>query len=207
MKLLFETVSGKKVLKEFENGTLAKKFIMKNKDKLSKAQIMEGPLGSGGWTPKKVLHNFKKGREKYNEIENLNSVKDSFNKNILNYISDILKDIAKKESMANEYYCGYNKHGLFILGGLFTDDVNVKDFEDSDSGKTRSISFNSEKYNQKVYLPKLTQYVKEHKSLPSEKQLRKYLEDVISKRYENNLKKQKLKKPERYMSKTDVEDF
>ena len=33
MKLLFETVSGKKVLKEFKNGTLAKNFIMKNKDK------------------------------------------------------------------------------------------------------------------------------------------------------------------------------
>ena len=41
MKLLFETVSGKKVLKEFENGTLAKNFIMKNKDKLSKAQILD----------------------------------------------------------------------------------------------------------------------------------------------------------------------
>ena len=168
---------------------------------------MKKYLGSGKWSFKKLLHNFKKGHENYNKIENLNSVKDSFNKKILNYISDILKDIAKKESMANEYYCGYNKYGLFILGGLFTDDVNVKDFEDSDSGKVRSISFNSEKYNQKVYLPKLTQYVKKHKLLPSEKQLRKYLEDVISKRYENNLKKQKLKKPERYLSKTDVEDF
>ena len=41
MKLLFETINGKEVLKEFENGTLAKNFIEKNKDKLSKAQIME----------------------------------------------------------------------------------------------------------------------------------------------------------------------
>ena len=41
MKLLFETVSGKKVLKEFENGTLAKNFIVKNKNKLSKAQILD----------------------------------------------------------------------------------------------------------------------------------------------------------------------
>lgn len=40
MKLLFETINGKKVLKEFENGTLAKNFIIKNKDKLSKAQIL-----------------------------------------------------------------------------------------------------------------------------------------------------------------------
>lgn len=207
MKILFETVNNKKVLKEFKNATLAKNFIVKNKDKLSKAQIMEGPLGSGGWTPKKAYHNFKKGHEKFKEIENINSVKDSFNKNILHYVSDILKDIGKKESMANEYYCGYNKHGLFILGGLFTDDINSVPMKDDDDYDYRNVIFNSEKYNQKVYLPKLTQYIKEHKSLPSEKQLRKYLEDVISKRYENNLKKQKLKKPERYMSRTDVQDF
>ena len=41
MKILFEAVNGKRILKEFKNGTLAKNFIVKNKDKLSKAQIME----------------------------------------------------------------------------------------------------------------------------------------------------------------------
>ena len=41
MKILFETVNGKEVLKEFENGTLAKNFIVKNKDKLYKAKILD----------------------------------------------------------------------------------------------------------------------------------------------------------------------
>lgn len=206
MKLLFETVSGKKVLKEFENGTLAKNFIVKNKDKLSKAQIMEGSLGSGGWTPKKAYHNFKKGHEKYKSFDSEMNVKDSFNNRIIDYISSILKEIAKKEGGINRYICGYNKYGLFIDSG-WIEDTPIRDMNDPDEGISRAVSFDSEKYEGKVYLPKLTQYVKEHKSLPSEKQLRKYLEDVISKRYENNLKKQKLKKPERYMSKTDVEDF
>lgn len=205
MKILFETVNGKEVLKEFENGTLAKNFIVKNKDKLSKAKIMEGPLGSGGWTPKKAYHNFKKGHEKYKSFDSEMNVQDSFNNRIIDYISSILKEISKKEGGINRYVCGYNKHGLFI--DTFFEGPALRDMNDPDEGSSRAVSFDSEKYKSKVYLPKLTQYVKEHKSLPSEKQLRKYLEDVISKRYENNLKKQKLKKPERFMSKTDVEDF
>ena len=58
MKLLFETVNGKKVLKEFENGTLAKNFIVKNKDKLSKATIMESEALDLSDTQKKFVSRF-----------------------------------------------------------------------------------------------------------------------------------------------------
>jgi len=206
MKLLFETVSGKKVLKEFENGTLAKNFIMKNKNKLSKAQIMEGPLGSGGWTPKKAYNNFKKGRENKKELSDVIRVRDSFNKDMQDYICEILKDISKKEGVLNTYGCGFNKHGIYICGGWF-DTPNTRDMNDSDAGASRMVTFDSDKYEEKIYLPKLTQYVKEHKSLPSEKQLRRYLEIMIDKRYSLNNAKLKAKQPTRHMSKTDVEDF
>lgn len=206
MKLLFETVSGKKVLKEFENGSLAKNFIVKNKDKLSKATIMEGPLGSGGWTPKKAYNNFKKGRENKKELRDTIRVKDSFNKDMQDYICDILGTITKKENMANTYGCGFDKHGIYICGGWF-EIPNTREIDDIDAGVSRRISFDSEKYEEKIYLPKLTQYVKEHKSLPSEKQLRHYLEAMIDKRYSINNAKQRAKKPTRLMSKTDVEDF
>ena len=64
MKILFESKSGKKVEKTFNTLTEAKTFVLKNKKAIKEAQIMEGPLGSGGWSPKKAYNNFKKGREK-----------------------------------------------------------------------------------------------------------------------------------------------
>jgi len=206
MKILFESKSGKKVEKTFNTLTEAKTFVLKNKKAIKEAQIMEGPLGSGGWTPKKAYNNFKKGREKYKSFDAEMNVKDSFNNRIIDYISSILKEIAKKEGDSNRYVCGYNKHGLFIDSGWY-DSPAIRDMNDPDEGSSRAVSFDSEKYEGKVYLTKLTQYVKEHKSLPSEKQLRQYLEATINKRYSINNAKMKAKKPTRLMSKTDVEDF
>lgn len=206
MKILFESKSGKKVEKTFNTLTEAKTFVLKNKKAIKEAQIMEGPLGSGGWTPKKAYNNFKKGREKYKSFDSEMNVKDSFNNRIIDYISSILKEIAKKEGGINRYICGYNKYGLFIDSG-WIEDTPIRDMNDPDEGITRAVSFDSEKYEGKVYLPKLTQYVKEHKSLPSEKQLRQYLEATINKRYSMNNAKMKAKKPTRLMSKSDVQDF
>ena len=64
MKILFESVNGKKGTKEFKTLSEAKSFVIKNKNVIKEAQIMEGPLGSGGWTPKKAFGQFKKGMNK-----------------------------------------------------------------------------------------------------------------------------------------------
>lgn len=60
----------------------------------------------------------------------------------------------------------------------------------------------------KMYLPKLTNYMKKHNGqLPSKNQIYNYFKDVIEKRYKVNLKKQLQKKPISHLSKNDVEDF
>ena len=161
MKILFESKSGKKVEKTFNTLTEAKTFVLKNKKAIKEAQIMEGPLGSGGWTPKKAYNNFKKGREKYKSFDAEMNVKDSFNNRIIDYISSILKEIAKKEGDSNRYVCGYNKHGLFIDSGWY-DAHAIRDMNDPDEGSSRAVSFDSEKYEGKVYLSKLTQYVNKY---------------------------------------------
>lgn len=67
MKILFETYSGKKVNKKFETAKDAKEYLLRNKSFIKEARIMEGPLGSGGWTPKKAIGQFVKGRKKLND--------------------------------------------------------------------------------------------------------------------------------------------
>lgn len=264
MKLLFETVNGKKVLKEFKNGTLAKNFIVKNKDKLFKAQIMEdgyegavdyekyrnylpgdaknikdiimkqayrfqgnmfvhfkflanevekyilsqtkgqimeGPLGSGGWTPKKAYHNFKKGHERLKNLQAMDKTKDSFGNHIHNYLADIASEAGKSIGMKNSFGVGRNEKGYYI--GCFTN--GYKTFNDED--QARQVKFTSEKYDNLIYMPKLTKYIENHESLPSRNQIFDYMKALIEKRYENNLNKMKNKKPINHMSKTDVEDF
>lgn len=67
MKILFETYSGKKINKIFETVKDAKEYLLRNKAFIKEAQIMERPLGSGGWTPKKAIGQFVKGRKKLND--------------------------------------------------------------------------------------------------------------------------------------------
>lgn len=45
MKILFETYSGKKVIKNFKSLNETKAFVQRNKAFIKEAQIMEGPLG------------------------------------------------------------------------------------------------------------------------------------------------------------------
>lgn len=56
-------------------------------------------------------------------------------------------------------------------------------------------------------MPKLTKYLEKHHSLPSEKQLRSYIEGLIDTRYKQNLDKDRKKNPKRHLSRTDVENF
>ena len=128
MKILFETVSGNKVLKEFKSGTLAKNFIEKNKDKLSKAQIMEGPLGSGGWTPKKAYKNFKKGHERLNNLQKMDKTKDSFGQNIFKYLTVIAGNVGKDMKMTNTFGVGRDEKGYYI----FSDGNAFRKFKDDE---------------------------------------------------------------------------
>ena len=74
-------------------------------------------------------------------------------------------------------------------------------------GASRVVDFDSEKYQNKIYMPKLTKYLEKHHSLPSEKQLRSYIEGLIDTRYKQNLDKDRKKNPKRHLSRTDVENF
>ena len=204
MKLLFETVNGKKVLKEFENGTLAKNFIIKNKDKLSKAQIMEGPLGSGGWTAKKAYNNFKKGRKRLGNLQKMDKTKDSFGQNIFDYLTVIAGNVGKDMEMTNVFGVGRDEKGYYI----FSDGYAFRKFKDDEyESEERLVSPYSEKYKNKIYMPKLTKYIENHKSLPSNNQIYNYMKALIEKRYDNNLIALKKKQPTSLTSKNDVEDF
>lgn len=274
MKILFESKKGKQVLKTFKTIKEAKEFVAKNKDKLSKAQIMEdgyegavdkeknkkflpsdastikdlimkyafkfqgnqyvhyeflanevekyilsqtkeqvmeGPLGSGSLNPIKGLKQFKKGLDKKANYKKIDSVKDSFDKDVRMYILDILNDIGNKEKNYNLYGCGLDKHGWYIVGAnvangsMMADGPNFRRMDDN--GASRVVDFDSEKYKNKIYMPKLTKYLEKHHSLPSEKQLRNYIEGLIDTRYKQNFDKDRKKNPERHLSRTDVENF
>lgn len=206
MKILFEAVNGKKGTKEFKSLSEAKSFVIKNKNVIKEARIMEGPLGSGGWTPKKAFGQFKKGMDKKSEYrKNINGVKDSFDKQVEDYILNILYDIAKKDNNFNAYSLGVDKHGYYIGGIKFGSDYSTRKMDDN--GLDRRVNFKSDKYDYKVYMPKLTKYIEKHHSLPSEKQLRAYIENLIDTRYKQNFDKDRKRNPERHMPRTDVENF
>ena len=205
MKILFEAVNGKKGTKEFKTLSEVKSFVIKNKNVIKEAQIMEGPLGSGGWTPKKAWNQFKKGMDKKANYKKIDSVKDSFGKEVNDYIHNILHDITKKDNNFNAYGLGIDKHGYYIGGINLGSDYITRNMDDD--GLNRLVNFKSDKYDRKVYMPKLTKYIEKHHSLPSEKQLRAYIENLIDSRYKQNYEKDRKRNPERHMSRTDVENF
>lgn len=204
MKILFEAVNGKKGFKEFKSLKECKCFVLKNKKVIKEAQIMEGPLGSGGWTPKKAYNQFKKGHEKVSNINQIEKIKDSYNKRIQTYLIHLVAEIAEEIGGVHyDFGIGYNKHGYYI----FATNPAYIGMKDEESDYIRNVNALSDKYNKKIYMPKLTKYIETHKSLPSEKQLKSYLTSLINNRYKQNLEKQKNINPERHISKTDVEDF
>lgn len=69
------------------------------------------------------------------------------------------------------------------------------------------VSPYSEKYKNKIYMPKLTKYIEKHESLPSNNQVYNYMKALIEKRYENNLNALKKKQPTSLTAKNDVENF
>ena len=203
MKILFESVNGKKGTKEFKTLSEAKSFVIKNKNVIKEAQIMEGPLGSGGWTPKKAWNQFKKGHEKMANMRNTDKTKDSYDNNIFDYLVHIASD-AGKDFGLNYFGAGRDKHGYYISSIT----PAFKKFEDEDNAdRVRQVNSESEKYGRKIYMPKLTKYIETHDSLPSIKQVREYMRKLIEKRYEQNLNKQKKKNPNSLTAKNDVENF
>lgn len=205
MKILFETYGGRKIQKRFTKLKEAKEYVLRNKAFIKEAQIMEGPLGSGGWTPKKAFGQFKKSIDKKANYRKINNVKDSFSKQIKDYILNILHDIAKSDDNFNSYSLGIDKHGYYIGGITLFSDYSTRDMDDN--GLNRQVNFKSDKYDYKLYMPKLTKYIEKYHSLPSEKQLRTYIKNLIDTRYKQNFNKNKKINPERHMSKNDVEDF
>lgn len=204
MKILFESKSGKKVEKTFNTLTEAKTFVLKNKKAIKEAQIMEGPLGSGGWTPKKAYHNFKKGHERFNNLQKMDKTKDSFGQNIFNYLTVIAGNVGKDMEMSNTFGVGRDEKGYYI----FSDDYAYREFKDDEyENQERVVSPYSKKYKNKIYMPKLTKYIENHESLPSNNQIYNYMKALIEKRYENNLNALKKKQPTSLTSKNDVEDF
>lgn len=177
----------------------------------TKEQVMEGPLGSGSLNPIKGLKQFKKGLDKKANYKKIDGVKDSFNKDVRMYILDILNDIGNKDKNYNLYGCGLDKHGWYIVGAnvangsMMADGPNFRRMDDN--GASRVVDFDSEKYKNKIYMPKLTKYLEKHHSLPSEKQLRNYIEGLIDTRYKQNFDRDRKKNPERHLSRTDVENF
>ena len=207
MKILFETYSGKKVNKQFQSLKECKQFVQRNKAFIKEAQIMEGPLGAKNSAllhPIKAIHNLKKGLGKEFSYRERYGQEDSFNHEIADYIVKILHSITQNEE-GNSYSVGYDKYGFFIAGEDCIGCQNLRTMYDD--GMERNIGMNNEKYCHKSYMPKLTKYIDTHKALPSEKQLRNYLGNLIDTRFKQNLEKQKKIKPVRHMSKTDVEDF
>lgn len=204
MKILFESKSGKKVEKTFNTLTEAKTFVLKNKKAIKEAKIMEGPLGSGGWTPKKAYNNFKKGYERFNNLQKMDKTKDSFGQNIFNYLTAIVGNVGKDMEMTNTFGIGRDEKGYYI----FADDYAYREFKDDEyENKERVVSPYSEKYKNKIYMPKLTKYIEKHESLPSNNQVYNYMKALIEKRYENNLNALKKKQPTSLTAKNDVENF
>ena len=151
MKILFESKAGKKVEKTFNTLTEAKTFVLKNKKVIKEAQIMEGPLGSGGWTPKKAYHNFKKGYERFNNLQKMDKTKDSFGQNIFNYLTAIVGNVGKDMEMTNTFGIGRDEKGYYI----FADDYAYREFKDDEyENKERVVSPYSEKYKNFIaYIP------------------------------------------------------
>lgn len=114
MKILFETYGGKKVNKNFETAKDAKEYLLRNKSFIKEAQIMEGPLGSGGWTPKKAYNQFVKGRKKLNDKIDMDKVKDSYENNIFDYLINIASKAGEDVGMKNNFGAGRDKHGYYI---------------------------------------------------------------------------------------------
>lgn len=170
--------------------------------------IMEGPLGSGGWTLKKALSNLKKGYNNKKELNDINNVKDSYNKKIMNYLEDIMASINRSNIWwDNIFTCGMDKHGFYIqvkYSYLNNSGDAYKIYDDEDYKK---VSFNSEKYGNKVYMTKLTAYVKKNKSLPSKSQLIKYINNLIETRYNQEMKNYDNKHTHKHLATNDVDNF
>lgn len=210
MKILFESKAGKKVEKTFNTLTEAKTFVLKNKKVIKEAQIMEGPLGSGGWTPKKAYNNFKKGYERFNNLQKMDKTKDSFGQNIFDYLTAIVGNVGKDMKMTNIFGVGRDEKGYYIFADdyIFSDGNAFRKFKDDEyENQERVVSPYSEKYKNKIYMPKLTKYIENHESLPSHNQVYNYMKALIEKRYENNLNALKKKQPTSLTAKNDVENF
>lgn len=203
MKILFESVYGKKVEKSFDTLVEAKEFVLKNKKAIKEAQVMEGPLGSGGWSPKKAFHNFKKGHERLGNLRDIDKTKDSFGNNISDYIATVANRVGREIDMPY-FGCGRDEHGYYIVCLV----KGYKKFDDDEyADKKRRVSLESNKYKTKIYMPKLTRYIEEHNSLPSLNQMKEYMKKLVEKRYENNLNIQKKKNPSSLTAKDDVDNF
>ena len=165
---------------------------------------MKKYLGSGKWSFKKLLHNFKKGRERFNNLQKMDKIKDSFGQNIFNYLTVIAGNVGKDMEMTNTFGVGRDEKGYYI----FSDGNAFRKFKDDEyENQERWVSPYSKKYKNKIYMPKLTKYIENHESLPSNNQVYNYMKALIEKRYDNNLTALKKKQPTSLTSKTDVEDF
>ena len=165
---------------------------------------MKKYLGSGKWSFKKLLHNFKKGRERFNNRQKMDKIKDSFGQNIFNYLTVIAGNVGKDMEMTNTFGVGRDEKGYYI----FSDGNTFRKFKDDEyENQERWVSPYSKKYRNKIYMPKLTKYIENHESLPSNNQVYNYMKALIEKRYDNNLTALKKKQPTSLTSKTDVEDF
>lgn len=219
MKILFEAVNGKKGFKEFKSLKECKCFVLKNKKVIKEAQIMEGPLGSKDSAllhPVKALKNAGKSIKNYMNNRSLaNNPKDASNRSRLDVLDSILQDLIDNEKLytLKSMKAGYDSKGFYIDINSYRAPLADVTFDTGTEykkvdGQEVKINAISDKYNEKMYLPKLTNYIKKHNGqLPSKNQIYNYFKDVIEKRYKVNLKKQLQKKPISHLSKNDVEDF
>lgn len=219
MKILFEAVNGKKGTKEFKSLHECKCFVLKNKKVIKEAQIMEGPLGSKDSTllhPVKALKNAGKSVKNYMDNRSLaNKPKDASNRSRLEILDNILQDLINNEKLytLKSMKAGYNSKGFYIDVNSYRAPLADVVFDTGTSyknvdGHDVKINAVSDKYDEKMYLPKLTNYIKKHNGqLPSKNQIYNYFKETIDKRYNINLKKQLKKKPISHLSKEDVKDF
>lgn len=219
MKILFEAVNGKKGFKEFSSLSEVKKFVSKNRNVIKEARIMEGPLGSKDSAllhPVKALKNAGKSVKNYMNNRSLaNNPKDASNRSRLDVLDSILQDLIDNEKLytLKSMKAGYDSKGFYIDINSYRAPLADVTFDTGTEykkvdGQEVKINAISDKYNEKMYLPKLTNYMKKHNGqLPSKNQIYNYFKDVIEKRYKVNLKKQLQKKPISHLSKNDVEDF
>ena len=144
MKLLFETVSGKKVLKEFKNGTLAKNFIEKNKDKINSVKIMEDKGEYNKFSPDRTYGVKPEYRNrmgmKYHPSENDlgNKFSSAFDK-----LNDILRRLEYGSPEFEELkgiirqLASFKKKVIYSSDNIATDVFNPNDRENKEQKKSK----------------------------------------------------------------------